>query len=116
MYSIVFKNLESSDLVKNVVKNFIEEIHEKFPNVSKSKINIVLSMNNSATQAGKDDFEVSLHIQKGEFDGLILKKSAMNLYTAIADLKESVLERFNRNLDKKRVKARTSLRKLKRAN
>jgi hypothetical protein len=50
-------------------------------------------------------------VRNGRYRGVKLKKSAQNLYVALADVVEHTLEKFNRFGDRSRVKERTRARK-----
>jgi len=104
MFSIVFKNIEKSEITKDLVQERILTVVERFPNLRPEKITITLSMENSPTQAGPDVFTVKFQSREGVYKGVIVQKSASNLYVALADLVDHLLERLNRFSDKARVK------------
>jgi ribosome-associated translation inhibitor RaiA len=104
MIKIKFKNLEKSDMASEAAQNRIEALIKKFPELSKSKIQITLEMENSLTQAGPDLFKVKCHISGAKYDGVTVEKEDSNLYVALADVIEHMLESLNRFGDKARVK------------
>ncbi len=110
---ITFKNLEKSDLAKEVIEERIGDLIEKFPNLSSHSIYVTLSMDNSSTQAGPDEFGVRLQVKGKMFNDLIIEKKSGTLYRAVGDVVEAMLERLNRRTDKVRVKERTKSRKAK---
>lgn len=110
---ITFKNLEKSDLAKEVIEERIGDLIEKFPNLSSHSIYVTLSMDNSSTQAGPDEFGVRLQVKGKMFNDLIIEKKSGTLYRAVGDVVEAMLERLNRRTDKIRVKERTKSRKAK---
>lgn len=112
MINIVFKNLEKSELARDVVADRLDAIVEKFPDLQKSRINVTLEMQNSPVRAGPDLFVVRAQINSGRYRGLRVEKSAQSLYVALADVVEHMLERLNRFGDRARVKARAHARKL----
>ena len=112
MISIAFKNLEKSEMSQDIVKERIEGLIEKFPDLARSKIRITLEMENSPTQAGPDLFKVKLHVSHGRYAGLTLEKSHSSLYIALADVMEHMLETLNRAGDRVRVKERARARKI----
>jgi len=103
MIQIKFKNLERSQLAVEIVNERFESLVEKFPKLNSSKITITLEMENSPLQAGPDHFQVKVHISNGVYSGITLAKSHSNLYLALADLVDHMLEVLNRFTDKKRV-------------
>ena len=111
MIQITFKNLEKSELAKEAAFERIEAVVEKFPDLANCRIRITLEMENSPAQAGPDLFTVKVQITTGRYSGIVLKKSAPNLYAALADLVDHMLEKLNRFGDRTRVKERSKARK-----
>lgn len=112
MIHIKFKNLEKSEMAREAVHDRIETLVEKFPDLSQSKIQITLEMENSPTQAGPDLFKVKIHLARGRYNGITVEKSDASLYVALADLVDHMLEKLNRFGDRARVKERTRARKI----
>lgn len=112
MIQIKFKNLEKSDLVQNSTLEKVEAFVEKFPDLSESKIQVTLEMENSSLQPGPDLFKVKFHIVRGRYDGVTIEKSKPNLYAALAEVTDHLLEVLNRLGDKERVQARNKARKI----
>lgn len=113
MTKVIFKNLEKSDLVKEVVLDKMNLLIEKFPELTAHSISVTLSMDNSKIKAGPDEFGVKVQIKGEKFDGLIVEKKSMTVYLALAEVNEAMLELINRRIDKLRVKTRTQSRKIK---
>lgn len=112
MIQVKFKNLEKSELAVDAVYERLESFVEKFEDLKESRIIVTLEMQNSPIQAGPDLFTVKLHISRGRFKGTTVKKSDSNLYKALADVADHLLEKLNRSGDKERVKQRAKARKL----
>ncbi len=108
MISIKFKNLEKSDMIKEIVHNRFELILSKFPDLQGSIISILLEMENSRKQAGKDSFKVKIYIKSGRYKGITLEKKNLSFHLALADVYEHMLEILNRFGDKNRMKNRKS--------
>jgi len=115
MIKITFKNLERSELAKEIVEERFVEVVERFPELQRTQIHVTLKMENSPRQAGPDLFKVKTRITGGKYQGVILEKEAPSLYTALAEVVEHLLERLNRHGDKKRVRERNQLRLASRA-
>lgn len=115
MMRVVFKDLESSEIARNIVTERIQSVIERFPDLARSRLTVTLSMQNSPAQAGPDLFSVKLVSQGGRYKDVVMEKSASNLYVALADLVEHLLERLNRRGDRARVKERAIARKATRA-
>lgn len=111
MIQIKFKNLDKSELAKEVVGERIEALVEKFVDLQGSKIIVTLEMENSPTKPGPDLFKVKLHVQNGRYKGITVTKSDASLYKALADMVDHMLEKLNRAGDKERVKERTKARR-----
>ena len=69
-------------------------------------------MENSPLQAGPDLFKVKLHVSRGRYDGITVEKSDSNLYVALAEVVDHMLEVLNRFGDRARVKERKRAREL----
>jgi ribosome-associated translation inhibitor RaiA len=112
MIQVKFKNLEKSEMAREAAQDRIEVLIAKFPDLSKSKIQVTLEMENSPMQAGPDLFKVKLHVLGARYDGVTVEKEDSNLYVALADVIEHMLENLNRFGDKARVKERTKARQI----
>ena len=89
MIRIIFKGLEESELVREAVHDRFEATLERFPDLEGHRITVMLSMDNSQFKPGPDLFKVKLVIVGQKYGGVILEKSAMSLYTALADVSNS---------------------------
>ena len=112
MIQIKFKNLEKSEMAREAVEERIETLIQKFPDLSASKIQITLEMENSPSKAGPDLFRVKLHVARGRYDGITVDKADSSLYVALAEVVDHMLEKLNRFGDRLRVKERTKARKI----
>ena len=110
MIQVKFKNLDKSDIIRNAVQVRIENLVEKFPDLAGSNIKITLEMENSPFQAGPDLFKVKLHVLGARYDGVTVEKSDSNLYVALAEVIDHMLEILNRYGDRSRVKERKKAR------
>jgi hypothetical protein len=70
-------------------------------------------MENSPQQAGPDQFSVLFQVKSGRFDGVVLKRSAPNLYVALAEVREYLQERLKRHQTKEIKRVRKLVRKQK---
>lgn len=112
MILVKFKNLDKSEIAKEAVQERIEILTQKFPGLDASKIQVTLEMENSPFQAGPDLFKVKLHVARGRYDGITVEKSDSNLYIALAEVIDHMLEVLNRFGDRARVKERKKAREL----
>lgn len=112
MIQIKFKNLEKSDIATLAVNERAEALIAKFPDLSESKIQVTLEMENSPQKPGPDVFTVKLHVAKGRYDRITVTKADANLYVALADVIDHMLEALNRFGDRSRVIERTQARKM----
>jgi hypothetical protein len=111
MIRVIFKNLEKSELARDLVLERVASVVERFPVLESHKISVTLSMENSPVQAGPDEFTVKLFIQGSTYRSVTLEKSATSLYVALADVVEHSLELLNRHSDRERVVQRVKARK-----
>ena len=111
MIQVKFKNLERSELAREAVIERVSTLVDKFQALQASRITVTLEMENSPTQAGPDTLSAKLHISGGRYDGITVSKSHHNLYIALADLIDHMLEKLNRASDRERVKKRSKARK-----
>ena len=115
MIQVKFKNLDKSEMAREAVQDRLEILSDKFPDLGQSKIQVTLEMENSPTQAGPDLFKVKIHVARGRYDGITIEKSDSNLYVALAEVSDHMLEALNRFGDRARVKERKRARNLTRA-
>ena len=106
MILVKFKNLDKSEMAREAVHNRIEGLIEKFVDLNDSRIMVTLEMENSPQQAGPDLFRVKLFVAGGRYNGVTVIKSDANLYVALAEVAEHMLETLNRFGDRIRVKER----------
>ena len=106
MVTVVFRNLGKSDLTKESVITRLQDTIDRFPDLAGHRITATLSMENSPQQAGPDHFTVKIHVRGKKYRDVLIEKSAMNMYLALADVNEHLLERLNRMGDRTRVKLR----------
>lgn len=112
MIIVKYKNMERSEIVREAVHERLDLLIEKFPDLEDSRMEMTLEMENSPFKTGPDLFTAKLHISRGRYSGVTAKRSSPNLYIALAELNEMMLERLNRFGDRARVKQRTQARKI----
>lgn len=112
MIQVKFKNLDKSEMAREAAHDRIEALTEKFDDLRESKIQITLEMENSPAQSGPDLFKVKFHVSQGRYNGITVEKSNSNLYVALAEVADHMLEVLNRFGDRARVKERKNAREL----
>jgi ribosome-associated translation inhibitor RaiA len=112
MIQVRFKNLEKSEIAREAATERLEAIVEKFPDLESAKIDITLEMLNSRAQPGPDMFSVRVGVLTGRYKGITITKLDANLYVALADVVDHLLEKLNRYGDRARVKKISAERKL----
>lgn len=112
MLRIKFKNLDPSEMAREAAIERINTLIDKFSDLATAKIDITLEMQNSPIQAGPDAFVVKILIHTGRYKGISVSKTNSNLYIALAELVDNLLEKLNRFGDKTRIKQRNNARKL----
>jgi len=113
MIKLTFKNLDRSSLAEQIVLERMNLLIEKFPDLEKHSILVTISMDNSSSQAGPDEFGIRVLMKGQKFEGLIVEKKAKTLYLALSDMSEVLLELLNRRIDKLRVRRRAQSRSVK---
>ena len=112
MISIVFKNLEKSDLARSIVEERVLAIIERFPDLKLHKIRVTLEMENSPTAPGPDSFSVTIALRGPKYNDVQLTRKHTGLYSAVQEVAEGILDLLNRAGDRTRVKSRQSARLL----
>lgn len=102
MVKVIFKNLDKSDFVSEIVQEKIAHVLEKFPDMTRNDATVVVEMENSPTHAGKDDFKVKLIMKSPSGKPLVIQKEGPNLYQASAVLADRLFELLHRTLEKRR--------------
>lgn len=100
MINIVFKNLEPSQLTRDIVEERIGPVIEKFPALVGHKVTLTLEMQNSPTQAGRDLYTISSMVTGKTFKNLKITKSSDNFYLATAELVDGFNELMSRESDR----------------
>ena len=111
MIQIQFKNMQKSEILRDSVHDRIQDLVFKFSELNRSRIMVTLEMHNSPLKPGPDLFSVKLHISGGRYSGVTVGKSDANLYVALADVVDHMLEKLNRFGDRRRVMRRNKERK-----
>jgi ribosome-associated translation inhibitor RaiA len=112
MMRIIFRNMETSELARDIVNERMQPIFERFDRLLPSDVVVTLKMDNSPEQAGPDLFWVKFHCTRGPYRGIILEKSSSNLYAGLADVVDGLLERLARHADRKRSGSISAQRRL----
>ena len=66
-----------------------------------------------STKISSDLFSIQLNIFSGRYEGIKITKSSANLYAALAEICDRLLDLLNRHGDKKRIKSIKQSRKMK---
>ena len=101
MLKIVFKNLESSSLIRWNVQRKMNNVLAKFPSLFEHRTTLTIEMQNSPKQAGPDLFTVSSMINGKLFKNLKIKRSAGNLYVAVAKLVDGLNQLLGEENDRR---------------
>ncbi len=110
MIRVIFRNLDKSELAKDLALERIGSVVERFPDLEDHKIDVTLSMENSPSKPGPDLFSVKVFIVGKRYKSVVIEKSAQSLYVALAAVVDHALERLNRYGDRHRVKRRNQVR------
>lgn len=110
MLKIVFKNLNPSQITREIVQEKIEPVLKRYPLLLDHEVTLTLEMENSPFKAGRDFYTVSTMVKGKTFKNLRIKKSSDNFYIATADLVDRLNEllscesyRLNKNKQKTKI-------------
>lgn len=106
MLKIVFKNLEPSQLAREIVQERIAPVIEKFPSLVGHSVTLTLEMKNSPNQSGPDFFTVTTMVTGKTFKKLKISKSSQNFYHATAELVDGFNELLSCESDRLIKKSR----------
>jgi ribosome-associated translation inhibitor RaiA len=112
MLKVVFKNVESSSATRKVIQERFDRWINKFPDLIDHSVTVTAERLNSRTQPGPDLFLARVLITGEKFKDLCLQKESPDLYAALAQIDEGILELLNRAGDKARVRSRATARRL----
>lgn len=101
---VIFKNFDKSEIAQSAISDRVLAVVNKFPQVNTDKSSITLEMKNSPQKSGLDMFTLTLNLSRFKSKRLLIAKSSSNMYVALAELCDSLLELLNRDGDRTRVK------------
>lgn len=113
MVKVIFKNLEKSDLIRNIATERIEKTIEKFSDLAELSSTVIVSREHSHEHAGADEYSAKLLIGGQGMKPVVLEKKATTLYKALADVSDTALEILHRAVSKHRETIRHKKRKWK---
>ncbi len=112
MIQVKFKNLESSDLIRAIAAERIHAVISKFPQLANTMVTVTLEMENSPAQPGADLFSVKVHFRERRHKSLTIKKSSIELHSALAEVADHLLEAIHRFEERDRSKRRKAARRI----
>jgi ribosome-associated translation inhibitor RaiA len=112
---VVFKNLQKSDMVRDIAAERLEKMLSKFPDFDGLSSNVIISREHSPENAGINEYSVKLHIEGQGIKPMVLEKRAENFYQALALVSDRALELLHRAHEKDRLHKRQEKRKFKEA-
>lgn len=102
MIRVMYKNLDHSDFVDNIVTERIQHVVDKFPEVKGATASVTVSKETSKTHIGPDIFQVKLILTHRGMKPVILQKENGNLYHATAVLADRLFESLHRHVERRR--------------
>ena len=106
MIKVIFKNLEKSDLVRQVTTEKIEKTINKFSELAEGATTVIVSREHSHEHSGLDLFSAKLLVEGHGRKPFILEKRAQSLYQAVALVTDRALEVLHKTFRKDREKRR----------
>lgn len=113
MVRVVFKNLEKSEFIQELVREKISHSLAKFPELENATTTITVGMENSQFRAGPDIFQVRLILLSRGLKPIVLEKEAASPYQAAALLSDRLFEVLHRAFDRRRERLRSEKRRWK---
>jgi ribosome-associated translation inhibitor RaiA len=113
MVNVVFKNLEKSTMVRDIVAGKLERVLEKFPRFATTLATVSVCTENSRVAGPPHYYSVKLRVQAKGLRPIIVEKKAVSLYAAVAELTDHALEILHRTVEKRRDQVRSSRREWK---
>lgn len=113
MVRVVFKNLEKSEFIKDMVSEKINHTLEKFPELENATATVTVGMENSPFQAGPDLFQVRVILLARGLKPIVLEKQAASPYQATSVLTDRLFEVLHRAVERRREKSRSERRRWK---
>ncbi|MBX2995203.1 MAG: HPF/RaiA family ribosome-associated protein [Bdellovibrionaceae bacterium] len=113
MVRVVFKNLEKSEFIKDIVSDKITHALEKFPELENATATVTVGMENSPFHAGADLFQVRVILLARGLKPIVLEKQAGSPYQAVAVLTDRLFEVLHRAVERRREKSRSERRRWK---
>jgi ribosome-associated translation inhibitor RaiA len=107
MVRVVFKNLEKSDMIRDIVGSKILHSLEKFPSLAKATATTIVSRDEARNKNGDEHFSVKLILAGNGIKPIIIEKSSNNLYQAVSIAADSAHEILHRAST--RIRERTRL-------
>ena len=113
MVKVVFRNLANSEVMKNVIKEKVNHILSKFPNLDNSMATVIVGQGHSPTHASSDNIQIKLILTSRGFKPVVLSKEGESATAVIALLFDRLFEVVHRALERRREKTRSARRRWK---
>jgi hypothetical protein len=111
MIHLKFKNLKKSEFIKKSVIDKLTSMVTNFQDLKTSSMTLTLEVQHSPSQLQHDLFSVKAFVKEGKDKSITLTKTRNNVYVALSDLNEHMLELLNRAGDHLRTKKMAKSRK-----
>ncbi len=98
--------------MRNIAAERIHSVVSKFPSLAQQTVTVTLEMENSPTQPGADLFSVKVHFQGRRHKSLTIRKSSIELHSALAEVADHLLEAIHRFEERDRSKRRKAARRI----
>lgn len=102
MVKVIFKNLQKSDMVREIVTEKVQHVLSKFPDLKNAAATVFVEMENSLTHPGKDDFRIKLIMASRGNKPVVIQKESDNFYQAASVLADRLFDVLHRYVEKRR--------------
>ena len=113
MVKVIFKNLERSDLIREIASEKVEKALEKYAVVDPLASTVVLSREHSREHTGVDEFSVKLMVGARGHKPVIVEKRSTTITQALASVLDRAMDLLHQSFARERLGVRHERRRWK---
>jgi ribosome-associated translation inhibitor RaiA len=113
MVKVIFKNLERSDLIREIASEKVEKALQKYAVVDPLASTVVLSREHSREHTGVDEFSVKLMVGARGHKPVIVEKRSTSITQALASVLDRAMDLLHQSFARERLGVRHERRRWK---
>jgi len=113
MVKVIFKNLEKSDLIREIAAERVQKALEKYAIVDPLSSTVILSREHSREHSGLDEYSVKLMVGARGHKPVIVEKRATTLTNALATVLDRAMDLLHQSFARERLGVRNERRRWK---